>query len=130
MALEVCWLGHEGMKTMSDSEEKRRKKKREEERKRQVQKRIQESLEARKFRNIHERHKRRRKKDCMIGMPFVIAFQGDPAGAFYCNDIHSYELIPRTDLYPSNWTPLGRLKFYQKHHVVQIAKKVLIYKAI
>lgn len=114
---------------MADDEEKRHRKKKEEERKKQEQKRIQELRLKRRMRSLHDKHRERRKKDCILGMPFIMAFQGDPAGLFYCNDIpDTFELIPRTGNYKGN-TPLERLKTYIRHHVVQIAKKVLIYKA-
>lgn len=109
---------------MSDEERKRRK--REEERKKQLQK----LRQLHKRRSLHDKHKERRKKDCMIGMPFIIAFQGDPTQLFYCNDFpKTWELIPRTNVFPKYMKPLERLKQYMRHHVVHIAKKVLIYKA-
>jgi hypothetical protein len=62
-------------------------------------------------------------------MPFITAYTGDPAMPFYCNDIRNpstgdatYELIREEG-------PFVRLKRYMKHHVVNISKKVLIYKA-
>lgn len=85
----------------------------------------------RKRRSLHKKHKDRRKKDCILGMPFIIAFEGDPARLFYCADIpKTYELVPRTSMYP--WIvegPLERLKRYLDHHVTQMHSKVLIYKA-
>lgn len=111
---------------MSDDEEKRRKRKKEEE---ERKKREQELKLKSRLRTLHDRHRERRKKDCMLGMPFVLAFQGDPAGFFYCNDLpKTFELIPRTKMYKGD-TPLERLKKYMRHHVVQIAKRILIYKA-
>lgn len=108
------------------SEEERKRRKREEERKKELQK----LRQLQKRRSLHDKHKRRRKKDCMIGLPFIVAFQGDPAQLFYCNDIpRTFELIPRTSNYPRHMYSLARLKQYMKHHVVHIAKKVLIYKA-
>jgi hypothetical protein len=66
----------------------------------------------------------------MIGLPFIIAFQGDPAQTYYCADRPTdWELIPRTDMFPKNMTPLARLKMYMWHHVTSLARKVLIYKA-
>jgi len=78
-----------------------------------------------------ERKKRRRKRDCNLGMPFIIAFQGDPTQLYYCADFPtSFELIPRTRKYPWNYnSPFARLKRYMKHHVTSLHKKVLIYKA-
>jgi hypothetical protein len=64
----------------------------------------------------------------MMGMPFVTAYMGDPAMPFFCNDIRdihgnaTYELIKKEG-------PFVRLKRYMKHHVVNISKKILIYKA-
>lgn len=109
------------------TEEDRKRRKHEEERKKELQK----LRELQKRRSLHRKHKERRKKDCMIGLPFIIAFQGDPAQLFYCNDIpRTFELIPRTEKYPFYMlSALDRLKQYMKHHVVHIAKKVLIYKA-
>lgn len=82
------------------------------------------------MRQFIERRRRRRKKDCMIGLPFIVAFQGDPARLFYCNDIPKYyELIPRTNKYPNIISPLVRLMRYMKHHVVWMHTKILIWKA-
>jgi len=77
-----------------------------------------------------ERKRRRRKRDCSLGLPFIIAFQGDPTQTYYCADLpRTFELIPRTRKYPAYAHPLGRLKYYMKHHVTQMHSKVLIYKA-
>jgi len=90
----------------------------------------QEQLLRRKQRSLHDKHKERRKKDCMIGMPFIIAFQGDPSGTYYCADYPtSFELIARTSQYPQRMGPFARLKQYLSHHVTQIHAKILIYKA-
>jgi len=91
----------------------------------------QRQLLKKKRRSLHKKHKDRRKKDCMIGLPFIIAFHGDPSQLFYCADYPtSYELIPRTNKYPWEYnSPLERLKRYMEHHVTQIHDKVLIYKA-
>ena len=103
-------------------EERRRRKKREEEKK----KRKAEYLLKR--RSLHDRNRRRRKKDCMIGLPFIVAFQGDPAQNFYCNDIRdghgnaTYELTRKEGHFV-------RLKRYMKHHIVAISRKVPVYKA-
>lgn len=112
------------------------RKRREEEKKkkeRQKQRRYtaQRLLLRKKRMRLHDMHKKRRKKDCIIGMPFIVAFHGDPAQLFYCADFPtSYELIPRTDKYPWNYDgPLERLKRYMWHHVTQIHDKVLIWKA-
>ena len=114
----------------TEEEERRRRKKREEERKRQMLKQHQELREVHKRRSLHDKHRERRKRDCMIGMPFVIAFHGDPAGKFYCNDYpDTFELIPRTSRFPKYEKPLARLARYQKHHVTSIHRKILIYKA-
>lgn len=105
-------------------DEERKKKDREREKLRQTQ----ELIHRRKLRTLHDRHRDRRKKDCMLGMPFIIAFQGDPARPFYCNDVHDiygepiYELIREEG-------PFVRLKRYMNHHVVSLHAKVLIYKA-
>jgi len=110
-------------------EEERKRKKHEEERKKQLQ--LQALRKLQKRRSLHDKHKERRKRDCMIGMPFIIAFTGDPAGLFYCADIpQTFELIPRTSNFPNRWMqPFARLKQYLWHHVTCIAKKILIYKA-
>lgn len=107
-----------------DEEERRRRKKREEEKKKQLQK----SLLKSRCRLLHDRNRRRRKKDCMIGLPFIVAYQGDPAQNFYCNDVRDghgnacYELIRHEG-------PFIRLKRYMKHHIINLSKKVLVYKA-
>ena len=63
-------------------------------------------------------------------MPFVIAFQGDPAQMFYCADYPmSYELIPRTRNYTRYAAPLQRLLKFMRHHVSGIGTRVLIHKA-
>lgn len=81
-------------------------------------------------RSLHKKHKQRRKKDCMIGMPFIIAFTGDPMQLFYCADYPtSFELIPRTGRYPWYSGPFARLIQYLSHWVTQIHNKVLIWKA-
>lgn len=105
--------------------EKKKQQTRERQRVRQVQ------LLRKKRRSLHDKHKDRRKKDCMIGLPFIIAFHGDPSQLFYCADIpKTYELIPRTNNYPWSWEgPLARLMRYLDHHVTQIHNKVLIWKA-
>lgn len=90
----------------------------------------QRQLLKKKRHSLHDKHKDRRKKDCILGMPFIIAFQGDPTKTYYCADYpSSFELIPRTDKYPKYSGPFKRLKTYLDHHVTQIHNKVLIYKA-
>jgi len=109
-------------------EEERRKKKEEERRKEQQRSKMRMSQELehrRKYRSLHDKHKDRRKKDCMIGMPFIIAFHGDPAQNFFCNDVHSYELIHEN----GNDKALARLERYMSHHVVTMQNKVLIFEA-
>jgi len=79
-------------------------------------------------RRLHTKHKNRRKKDCMIGMPFIIGYQGDPARGYYfrCNDMqrmyknrldYHYHLIN-----PLTEKPFSRLKRYQKKRISDIAK--------
>jgi len=121
---------------MTDEEErkKRDKERKEKERKRAIERervsQHQRLVERHKYRSLHDKHKERRKRDCMIGLPFIIAFQGDPTMTYYCADLpQSFELIPRTERYPSNKSPFERLATYLKHHVTQIHAKVLIYKA-
>jgi hypothetical protein len=114
-------------------EEERRKKRREEERRKQLmrsrEQQRQSLLQRNRMHQLYERERRRRKKDCMIGMPFIIAFQGDPTRLYYCNDLPDhYELIPRTPNYHGS-TPFMRLLTYQLNHVVTMNGKVLIYKA-
>lgn len=104
---------------MSETEQEHRHRK--EEQKKKLKKRL----------SLHLKHKERRKKDNMIGLPFIIAFQGDPARPFYCNDvmdkgIHTYELIHKD----GSWDKaFARLKTYLAHHVVSMTAKILIYKA-
>jgi hypothetical protein len=121
---------------MTDEEDrkKREKERKEKERKRTIERervyQHQRLVERHKYRNLHDKHKDRRKRDCMIGLPFIIAFQGDPTMTYYCADLPtSFELIPRTERYPSNKSPFERLATYLDHHVVSLHVKILIYKA-
>lgn len=114
---------------MDKSEERRREERKKRERERERLRQFLEQKQRRKYRSLHDKHKRRR-RDCTLGMPFIIAFQGDPSQLYYCNDIPKYfELIPRTEKYPDHEHPFSRLKRYMRHHIVNIAKKVLVYKA-
>lgn len=110
---------------MTDDDRKKeeeRRKKREKERQQSRLRATQELTHRRKYRSLHDKHKDRRKKDCMIGMPFVIAYQGDPAQNFFCNDIHTYDLI-------FGEKNFARLERYLAHHVVTMHEKVLIFEA-
>ena len=90
-------------------------------------------------RTLHEKHKERRKKDCMLTMPFILAFMGDPTREFYCADFpETYEIIPKTDIYNRKSHPwMGnekqgdffRLGRYMDHKVDSILGKILIYDA-
>jgi len=93
--------------------------------------------EQKKKRKLKKKHKLRRHKDCMIGLPFIVAFQGDPAQSFFCNDVvdyetkvHNYELIYShcSNAYFRE-KPLTKLLRYMSHHVMSIQGKILIYKA-
>jgi hypothetical protein len=64
----------------------------------------------------------------MLHMPFIIAFQGDPAMPFYCNDVRDCDGTPIYELIKGERN-LARLKRYMAHHVTSIYAKVLIYKA-
>jgi len=111
-------------------EEERRRKKKEEERRKQLSRsrQNQELIFKRRYRTIHDRNRRRRKRDCALGMPFILAFQGDPARPFYCNDVRDGR-EPIYELIKSENGTLSRLRRYMLHHVVQMQAKVLIYKA-
>ena len=110
---------------MDKRDRNRREKKKQEQRRR-----IRSSHLRKKRRSLHIKHKKRRKKDCMVGVPFVIAFHGDPARLFYCADYPvSYELIPRTSVYPAYMRPFERLGTFGMHHVTQIHGKILIFEA-
>jgi hypothetical protein len=82
-----------------------------------------------------KKKEQRRKKDCSIGMPFIIAFQGDPARKFYCNDVRDngepvYELIhAQSERMGYMEKKFARLRRYLHNHVVSMNAKVLIYKA-
>lgn len=84
---------------------------------------------ARKKRSLHNKHRRRRKKDCMIGMPFVVAYNGDPAmgNYFFCNDIRGYKLIGYS------WNkPFHRLHKYLMKPIMtmfQVDGKILVKEA-
>lgn len=113
-----------------DEECKKREEKRKKEQKRRQQRQLQEQRHSRLIRYFIDKRRKRRKKDCMLGLPFIIGFQGDPMRLFYCNDIPKYyELIPRTELYPHCYGPFERLKKYMKHFVIKMHGKVLIWKA-
>jgi len=105
-------------------EEERKRKRREEERKKQMLKLHTEK----KRRSLHRKHRDRRKRDCMIMMPFIVAFQGDPARPFYCNDVRDYHNEPIYELIRAE-RPFARLERYLGHHIVSIHAKVLVYKA-
>ena len=98
-------------------------------REREKLRQTQELVNRRKLRTLHDRHRDRRKKDCMLGMPFIIAFQGDPARPFYCNDVRNIYGEPNYELIREEG-PLVRLKRYLSHHVVSLHTKVLIWKAL
>jgi hypothetical protein len=98
--------------------------------KRERSRTAQRQLLKKRRRSLHNKHKDRRKKDCMIGMPFIVAFHGDPAQLFYCDDYpKTYELIPRTEKFPMYERYFARLMRYLSHWVTQIHNKVLIWKA-
>ena len=99
--------------------------------KQKTRRKTRQRLILRKKRSLHAKHKKHRKKDCIMGMPFIIAFHGDPAQLYYCADIpKTYELIPRTVKYPWQYnSSLARLKRYMEHYVTQISGKILIFKA-
>lgn len=106
--------------------EREGKKRQEEERRRSKQ----HQISILRTRSLHEKHKERRKRDCMIGLPLIIAFHGDPARMFFCADYPtSYELIPRTSWYPKRGRPWERIKQYTSHHITSISLRVLVYKA-
>jgi len=78
----------------------------------------QRQKEKRKQRSLHDKHRMRRKKDLMVGMPFIIGYQGDPAmgNRFYCNDIRSFKLIV-----PNKFDkPFARLYRYQMKAIASI----------
>jgi len=70
------------------------------------------------------KNKRRRKRDVIMGLPLLIAFQGDPARHFRCGQSPKlrdyYELIPssekRIKLNPRN-KKLHLLNYYKAHQV-------------
>lgn len=116
---------------MDSKARKRKEEKKRKEREKQRRYTAHRLLQRKRRISLLEKHRKRRKKDCIIGMPFIVAFHGDPAQLFYCADYPtSYELIPRTDKY--NWNfddALDRLKRYMTHFVTQIHGRVLIWKA-
>jgi len=95
---------------------------------RQKKKQRQKQLERKKRRSLHDKHRRRRKKDLMPNIPFLVAYQGDPAmGAYYyCNDVHGYQLIGATR------RPFERLQRYLMKGIASIFKldgKILVKEA-
>jgi hypothetical protein len=123
-----------------DDDDRRRRKKDEERRKKEQRERQRSHLmqvlrlrERSRRRTLHDKHRDRRKKDCMMGIPFILAFQGDPAREFYCNDQHGYELIHAHTM--TIWgisrteNALERLERYMEKHVVWMGHKVYIYQA-
>jgi hypothetical protein len=116
---------------MNNQNQDKNKRRKEEERKKQLERmrthQTQSIIEQRKRNQWRDWKRERRKKDCTLGLPFVVAFQGDPAQTFFCADYPtSYELIPRTGKYNGG---LERLAQYMRHHVTCLHRKVLIYKA-
>jgi len=114
-------------------EEKRRRKKQEEERKRRE---AELKQKQKKRLSLHQKHKDRRRKDNMIGLPFIIAYQGDPARGFYCNDVkvfgvHNYELIHdnKQDNLLIRDKAFQRLRRYLSHKVMSMQAKILIWNA-
>lgn len=88
-----------------------KRKRKQKERRKQIQR-----LKKRR-RSLHDKHKRRRKKDMMIGMPFVVAYQGDPAmGPYlYCDQVRTFKLIS-----PPSEKPFARLYRYQMKPIKSI----------
>ena len=72
--------------------------------------------QSKKRRSLHDKHRRRRKKDLVPNIPFIVAYQGDPAmGAYYyCNDAHYYKLIGATK------RPFDRLERYLMKGIASI----------
>jgi len=99
----------------------------------QRERKKQKQRQEQKKRSLHKKHKDRRKKDLTNGLPFIIAYHGDPAmgmGYFYCNDLHSYKLIAPKDRYEKAF---ARLKRYQKKPIASMFKlegKILVKEAI
>ena len=91
------------------------------------QKRVQKR--AKKRRSLHDKHRRRRKKDMMIGIPFLVAYNGDPAMGNYifCDQVRSFKLINY------GWNkPFARLAKYLMKPVKSmflVANKILIKEA-
>lgn len=91
-------------------------------------KKRQKQKAQRRIRSLHDKHRRRRKKDLVPNIPFIVAYQGDPAmGAYYfCNDVHDYKLIGST------LKPFERLKRYQMKGIASLFKldgKILVKEA-
>jgi len=94
------------------------------------QKQRQRQEERKKKRSLHDKHRERRKKDMMIGMPFIIGYQGDPAmgmAYMYCDQVHSFKLIASR-----REKVFARLKRYQKKAIKSMFKlegKILVKEA-
>jgi hypothetical protein len=85
--------------------------------------------------NLHKKHKERRKRDAIPGLPFIITFQGDPAKDFRCEDVHdsinkhTYVLVPRKANYYYT-LGLSRLACYMHHRITRLYEgQLLVYKA-
>lgn len=97
--------------------------------KRSKQRQKQKQRDARKKRSLHDKHKRRRKKDMMIGIPFLVAYNGDPAMGNYlfCDQVRSYKLINY------GWNkPFARLHKYLMKPIKSmflVANKILVKEA-
>jgi len=92
--------------------------------------RIQKQRNTKRRRSLHDKHRKRRKKDLMIGMPFIVGYQGDPAmgSRFFCNDVRGYQLIA-----PKGYKPFERLHKYLMKAISSIFKidfKILVKEAI
>lgn len=69
-----------------------------------------------KRRSLHDKHREQR-RDLTLNMPFIIAYQGDPAmgNYFYCNDLHIHKLIS-----PETEGPFARLQRYLNKGIASI----------
>lgn len=71
-----------------------------------------------------KQRQQRKRRDTVKGMPFRLAFMGDPARAFRCQDYRSYNLTPR---HKQGDHPFHLLAQYAHHRVAEALQANILY---
>lgn len=93
-----------------------------------AQRQQEEQQKRRKKQTLHRKHKERRAKDIMTGIPFVMGFLGDPALRWRCAQSHYrtyYDLIPYGPQATKRNNVLRKfnlLRQYGKHPIQELFK--------